>query len=292
MFDSARQLVRWSMPGGTFALFLAIGLGCPVVVSATLAHFRGERYVLRVPADLGSLSTGAAAAIVASVIPLGFLIYQVYYQNFESVRGPGLTIVPADRGWKIFDRLRKMDGAGLSSLLADYPSARNSNTPYMKTDDLTRVRKIGPSFLRVNVIVLVRYRYRHRYQHGVRVNWHLVKCMLIDERLRVSRLDAETRTLSDFYHGIGATRSSLVFAEVITFLAYFCLPNLGPLGVRAIAAALILVISAGVYLALTNARQGVLRRLEDELVLGLYAAGQRLKQEKVKAQQGLTEARY
>lgn len=70
--DNARQVVRWSIPGFVLALELA-------VFAATLRLAEG-RDPLRVIEAAGT--TAAVISLLAGV-PLGFLLYQLYFRNYR-----------------------------------------------------------------------------------------------------------------------------------------------------------------------------------------------------------------
>src|SRR5438874_9355276 len=73
MMDSARQVVRWSIPGSVF-VFVLVALQS---VENLLVYGSITTVIHR--SALADISSGAAALLVLAGVPFGFLLNQFYY---------------------------------------------------------------------------------------------------------------------------------------------------------------------------------------------------------------------
>src|SRR5215217_5779295 len=91
--DSARQVIRWSMPGWVFLFWLAV-----FQFIQNICVFSSVGTAMEHSA-LSQLTTGAAAVLIGSGVPLGFMIYQLYYHAYD--HWMPLSLAPQDRGGDI-----------------------------------------------------------------------------------------------------------------------------------------------------------------------------------------------
>lgn len=106
--DSARQILRFSIPG---SVFLLNGMVCYLL-------YRRLQGIPFVDASFPIRENVAAAIAVVATIPVGFLIYQLYYFTYDPVLRIwplqwGGRFVRRDRGGQI---LRTLDPDQLSTL--------------------------------------------------------------------------------------------------------------------------------------------------------------------------------
>ncbi len=66
--DTARQILRYSIPGSLFILSVA-------VIQAVL----WITWKQPIPSAISDLPTGLVIGLLASSVPIGFILYQLYY---------------------------------------------------------------------------------------------------------------------------------------------------------------------------------------------------------------------
>lgn len=97
--DSARQILRWGIPGWLWAICLVIVDAIEVKILSP-QDFDPLTQNIQKAAGIGSILTGLVVSFVAASVPIGFLFYQIYY--WTSWRGPRFwRIQPVDRGWYV-----------------------------------------------------------------------------------------------------------------------------------------------------------------------------------------------
>lgn len=200
--DTARQVVRWSIPGWVFLLMLA-------VLQAITWLIQGSTAAMILAAGAPLLTPAGVAAVITAGVPLGFILYQIYYSWYGKVLPFGF--VNRDRGAEI--------------LLAVTPSVRDSLCAIEgKAPDLEEMSdRIGP-FLFPYPFRRLKPAFRNgdgekRFERKVHDNWDLVRFWLhrvcfINE---ADHLRSEVTTLSDIYHAVGAARASLFLSCVLHF---------------------------------------------------------------------------
>ena len=202
--DSARQVIRWSMPGWVFLFWLGVfqiiqNIFVYGSVSAALEN-----------SALSQLSTGAAAIIIGAGVPLGFLIYQLYYHAYD--QWMPLSLAPQDRGGEI---IRCLPVEAQEKLRAYEPTldidemCESSTIPLLPLifgPDLPRLKK----------------RLRNRagkksYRKNRQVNFEVVRFYLtvIATELKSESFRQEYTNLSDIYNAIGASRMALICSFVL-----------------------------------------------------------------------------
>jgi hypothetical protein len=193
--DTARQVIRWALPGWIALLFCA-GF---IAVNAALSDQNQLIYLSILKAASDNLLTLAAIAV-----PVGFIIYQLYYWVYWYAPIPSLFgrrfIDPVDRGKEILDAVKdQVDFKQIfdNPLLKDTPES-----PFEKHGHL--------------------YYKSARIMGLYRKNWHLSDSAwylaLADERYKntATFLERRNQLISDIYHSLGACYHAVTLA----FLGY------------------------------------------------------------------------
>lgn len=201
--DAARQVVRWSIPGWVF-LFSAASLQL-----ATSLYWAGSPQALFGSGFSSMITPALIALVVASGIPLGFLIYQTYYFVYGNVFPLG--VVNRDRGAEVLQGL-----------------------PEPLQEELARLAKCKLDFSEMcehAIIPVLRYpiirlKAEHRSRRGKKIyrdrlqsNWEAVRFLLhvICLKNESSEIRSEVTTLADIYHSIGASRIAIVLSIAMHF---------------------------------------------------------------------------
>ncbi len=202
--DSARQVIRWSMPGWVFLFWLGVfqiiqNIFLVGSISAALEY-----------SALSQLSTGAAAIVIGSGVPLGFLIYQLYYHAYD--QWMPLSLAPQDRGGDI-----------IRCLPSDVQTKLRAYEPMLDTDEMCEPSAIpllplifGPDLPRLKAQFRNRAGKKH-YRKNRQVNFEVVRFYLtvISTELKSESFRQEYTNLSDIYHAIGASRMALICSFVM-----------------------------------------------------------------------------
>ncbi len=205
--DSGRQILRYSIPGS-------------VLVLAAAGGFVGFRISAGKP--ISSLAsngptTATVVALAGLSIPLGFLLYQVYYfaySPFTFRRYP-----TTDRGAEV---LKHLSCDQRVELFKKYGIASDTRTPYVrnrltlalvdwKNGDCSGQRTDCPCVsLEYSKSGTLRGDYVHRWEN----NWNAALATLaLPEQSEYSKhLKAEYVSLSDIYHSLGAARLAIALS--------------------------------------------------------------------------------
>jgi len=190
---TARQVIRWAVPG--YSLFLIIGLFALIrfaFLHGTAALDLTAFFDWPDHAFFAEYILPQVVLVVAGAgVPVGFLIYQVYFVGYW--RGLGfLRTKPQDKGWAILEGIR-----------IDWRDAFGSGVKPPEPCD------IKPRLLRSSATA-------RQLLH----NWHLaqsVLCIAVDKAASKG-LRENIQYLTDVYHSVGTTRWSLM----IGFGLYLC----------------------------------------------------------------------
>lgn len=194
--DTARQVIRWALPGWVMYLFLLIFIAINFILPGPINHIY-LRILEQVPSLLVPLG-------VAS-IPLGFLIYQFYHWAYWYLPLPALgdkkLIDPIDRGRTILSSIEsKLD----IEALYGYDLIDAEETPF---------KKVWWIFYFKSISIMDKYR----------KNWHLSDSLwylaLTDPRYKASSefLEKRNQMLGDIYHSLGACYQAVGAAFIIYF---------------------------------------------------------------------------
>ena len=183
--DSARQALRWTIPGWLFFLFLVMFEGMRIVFGFSSPLWET---ITAIPA----LSVGIAAA----GLPVGFLIYQIYYWMYWVFPFPAILGLgqPEDRAQHILKDVLEIDFDQIAAHLWN-------ETPINAVSQ----KKFGP--------VKIHFKDR-KIMMQYRDNWLLATFMwnktLLENKLQ--SLEREAQGYADIYHSLGTGRWALVLA--------------------------------------------------------------------------------
>jgi hypothetical protein len=106
--DSARQVIRWSIPGSVLVLTLA-------GVYVAMRLYPSFSFAAASEPIKNSLSPVTAVALS---VPVGFMCYQLYYWGYSPLRLLGF--VSANRGWEILECLSASQKTLVCAAMADF----------------------------------------------------------------------------------------------------------------------------------------------------------------------------
>jgi hypothetical protein len=202
--DTARQVIRWSIPG--WILILAIA--CLEVL--TLLAQGQSLQSIAMSTSLHELSAAAVALVITAGIPIGFILYQVYYSMYGKVLL--FNLVNRDRGAEILESLP--EHVRMKLLIVGDRSA-----------DLEKMYEEIGTFIMPNPLRRLQRQYRgkkgrRRYESKVQANWDVVRFWLSYLCIRhdTEPVKQEVTNLADIYHAIGATRTALFAACIFHFV--------------------------------------------------------------------------
>jgi len=189
--DTARQIIRWALPGWTAILFWT-----GFIAVNTFLHGQSQTICLGILQKVNDLLLPLAGI----AIPLGFIIYQLYYWVYWDVPVPylfrGIFINPRDRGREV---LKDVEGHVDFKQIFDHALIDAPKVPIVK--------KWG----------LIPYKSR-KVMMQYRQNWHLADSAwylaLSDERYKNTAeiLEKRHQFLSDIYHSLSACYTALAVA--------------------------------------------------------------------------------
>lgn len=191
--DSARQIVRWALPGWMMLLFWMVF----ITITATLHESKVSLYW-----ETLSYTQALLVPLGAAAIPMGFIIYQIYYWVYWYVPIPSIArknfADPVDRGREILSGVRRQVDF---KIVFDNPLVETESTAFSKP-----IPWIPFSFKSVKTMTLYRK------------NWHLAESAwylaLSDERYKNTAefLEKRNQFLGDIYHSLGACYNALFIA--------------------------------------------------------------------------------
>ena len=213
--DAARQVLRFSIPGSIYLLLLAgLVIGGRLLQHDTLAE---------VSEALRENAT-ALLAFLAS-IPLGFVLYQVYYSTYRPFRimGPpwGRRWVRIDRGSRVLRELplEQVELCEEALELKDLEFAPGAYYPPVGWfARLLRVRRLSREFVDEHgSIDEANAAYRERWYR----NWDILRALveIYATQQNTVGFKGEYTTLSDVYHALGACRAAIWLAWLTSTVA-------------------------------------------------------------------------
>jgi hypothetical protein len=208
--DTGRQVLRFSIPG-SIAVLYAAGL----ILVGRLAQ--GDS--LHTVTDAVDKNVAGLVVLLAS-IPLGFLIYQIYYASYKPFVWLWL-ISRAPDGWIRLDR-----GSQILSVFSSQQIEALEEV-FGVTLDITKPhRRAQRGLARVVPLLELSNAYRAQFESPARAaeqyrsrwyqNWDVLRALVdICESTEATRgIKREYTTLSDLYHALGASRTALWVAWV------------------------------------------------------------------------------
>ena len=222
--DTSRQVLRWSIPGWVFVFLLIVFAWVLLRVTGTV-NFQ----VLLSSVATQKYGVESAALLAAAGIPLGFIIYQIYFFMYGTVLP--FYLVNIDRGIDIF---RVPGRETLNPTTIDiHPETLKRITidigVALDVEEMTEEFRI-----RLLHAPLHRLKREHRnpagkrkYEARLQNHWEIVRYYLtrISANPKSSDISKEFTTLSDIYHSLGASRIAVLLAYLasITYVALRCL---------------------------------------------------------------------
>jgi len=216
--DAARQLLRYSIPGSVFILAL-------VLMQAALNLAQGDR-VRDVSA---SVSSGITLATAAASLPIGFLVYQIYFGRYRAF---ALWVAArTDRGAVVLGHLTCGQRLTLHHDTGQRFDCRTGTRTRRGLLLSVRPLRLDRRWLEGPCTTndwcschLTRPRYgdqspRQAYRTKWAINWQVVMSLLdlYGNDPRYAAVKREYTSLSDLYHSLGASRAALVLALAAWF---------------------------------------------------------------------------
>lgn len=200
--DTARQVVRWSIPGWVFLFIL-----CLIQTITWLLQGLSARSILEAEATV--VTPAAIAAVVTAGVPLGFILYQIYYSWYGKVLPFGF--VNRDRGADVLAALPPAIQTVLCGLEKHSPDLEDMAEPFDSFLLTYPLRRLKPQYRNQAGI--------RRFEAKVHENWDLVRFWL-NRICLINQADAlktEVTTLADIYHAVGAARTALFLSCILHF---------------------------------------------------------------------------
>lgn len=246
--DSARQLIRYGIPGAVLLLTVA-GTYVMLRLSLNLPPTSKE---VPLSEALGPIGNNLSALTgIALSVPVGFMSYQLYHWTYRPLRLFGF--VSANRGGEILSRLTADQRASIAESLRDelgtprplrdaigaWPSMQAMvddpfNWPAVRRNDRTGVLRMT-AWMELEAVddgarqhELARQLYKERWHRH-----HVVAAVLLDTTAlggRTAELKRQWTSVSDTYHAIGVTRTALISGVAVGGLANLLQVLLGRTG--------------------------------------------------------------
>ena len=266
--DTARQILRFSIPGSVFILH---GVVCYLL-------YRRIQGVSFVDASKPIQDNFAAVIAVVATIPTGFVIYQLYYFRYEPVVRMWLffwdgRIVRRDRGGQV---LRTLDPAQLDKFEEIFDREIDRNEIHKEVaggDTLTEKAMQAMGLLEIdgNAKALGKKARQDAYEASWYTHWDILRSAIDIASLQNERVRAEYTSLSDIYHSLGAARSAVTIAWLGVCL--LALSHLGRVldspGLAILGLALISALSVVLWVVFYVARGRTWRTAAASLSFGL-----------------------
>lgn len=268
--DTARQILRFSIPGSIFLLHAFV---CYLL-------FRRVQGVEFIDASTPIKENIAAAVAVLATIPVGFVIYQFYFFTYEPVLRIwplpwGGRFVRRDRGGQI---LQTLDSDQLSTLEEIFKCEidrsnphsviPNSGSPLQKLMHATGVLEVDGATKK-----LEKKERQLAYEDLWYTHWDVLRTAMdvAATPTNTERLKYEYTTLSDIYHSLGAAKTSVAAAWLcVSVLALTHLGRVVDNPLPALAGfVLISALTVAIYLILHVARGRTWRTAAASLSFGL-----------------------
>jgi hypothetical protein len=256
--DSARQVVRWTIPGAVYVLFLMI-----YQLLTALSRDQSFQVLSTIP-NFKDTAVGLALGLLSSM-PIGFILYQFYYWAYR--KGVLLFVfVRSDCGADVLQEIPHEVREALRKTTNIRPALQTMYTRRWILGDRFSVLMLKPPHRNLNG--------RREYADNRHRNWVLVSALLnmVAMRTGFNDIKEEHARAADVYHGQGAARTGLGFA-LVSYLAYNCYVNHGHLTERLLTKILTLSLMFGLTMfvayVLSDARRYSFRTAQDTLVCNL-----------------------
>ncbi len=254
--DTPRQLLRWTVPGTVFVIIL-IAAGTVLCVPLTC--------------DVSPPQTVEVAFLFASVLPVGFLLYQLYFLGYHRGRRIG---TPVDRSLSVLLHLREHAPAGSLESLAWRTGWPLENADGTMTTSARRVPLLGT----LNILKKEHrdrrsiHAFQRRHAENAAVLMTLIESITDDARPGREWMRTEYTTLSDIYHAQGASRSAIAWGSILSLAFFSPIFFDGPVGSWSLHAVVTASFGIALWLVLHHSRTHTLNRLVATLQYGLMEA--------------------
>jgi hypothetical protein len=211
--DTARQAIRWGIPGWLFILTLFFFNFLYRFVENAKSYNFSLWLALKTYFDIG---TGIVALIGVLGIPIGYIIYQIYFTYLRSISSDDqyyhmeclLKGYNKSQDYQNFindwNNLEKCEQA--EEFKATFFSRFFKNI-YRGS---TKILKCIFNFKKINTIDTLR---REIYEKEIKWSWVDIDVLKSDPKFH--DLKQRQQYLSDIYHSLGATRISIILAYLI-----------------------------------------------------------------------------
>jgi hypothetical protein len=211
--DSAKQAIRWGIPGWLFLLTFFLFDFFYRFFQQDFTTITSSTFWEALKPYL-NISSGAAALIGFLCIPLGYVIYQIYFAYQRSL--------------SLESQYRYMDGLltgveslkGYESFIEDLKKMEDEEKYYeQKNPIISRFFKNiykGSAKTIKSVLHFKKVKKVEDIRREVNINevkWGWID-MLIDSSTAPFEIKQRQRHLSDLYHSLGATRTAIVFSYI------------------------------------------------------------------------------
>jgi hypothetical protein len=215
--DTARQILRFSIPGSIFLLHAAVCYliyrriqGVPFVVSSTPIQ-----------------DNVASVIAVLTTIPVGFVIYQLYYFTYEPVLRIwplpwGGRYVRNDRGGQILGTLDSEQISRLKEIFDCKIESEEINSVVPSSESLLQ-RAMHATGMRevtgVKWLSMTRKERQRVYEDLWYTHWDALRSAIdiAASHTGGEHVKAEYTTLSDIYHSLGAAQTAIALAWLSVF---------------------------------------------------------------------------
>ncbi|MDP2712516.1 MAG: hypothetical protein Q8O56_14975 [Solirubrobacteraceae bacterium] len=214
LVDPARQVIRYTVPGGLAVLFAV----------ATYATFRVLWGVTLTEIEALTRVTTSVTAIAASV-PVGFVIYQVYYWSYSPL--VRRRYVTRDRGAEVLKGLDDDVLARLRTLLdARLDVDRSHRQASTGLARALRLLELDHEAMRSRYPASAdgsrptNAELRAIYRENWFENWDVFRSLLdlLHTHGHGEELKREFVSLSDIYHSLGASRAAVAAGWLVAFV--------------------------------------------------------------------------
>lgn len=220
--DTARQILRFSIPGSVFLLHAVV---CYLI-------YRRIQGVPFADASEPIQDNITAVTAVLAAIPVGFLIYQFYYFTYEPVlrflafRWRG-RYVRRDRGGQILRTLDPQHISRLEEIFGCKIELEEIHSPIPPSKRPIRRLMHAGGILEVagttKALPMQGERRKQAYQDIWYTHWYALRSAvdIAASHSGGEQVKAEYTTLSDIYHSLGAANTAVLIAGFTVFLVSF-----------------------------------------------------------------------
>ncbi len=230
--DTARQIIRWSIPGWCFFIFLIFFIGMGSGITAIFTRNFSALSITALINFFPSIFLNATTVLLLGFagIPIGYIIYQVYfYLYWRGIWTPWGFVIDQDKGFLVLNGIDFSDSEkrdGLDTKLEKLPKSISWSLDRVVPSKLGFLGLIIPSFHYIP-------RSRLRRKNGSSIssfylaqmlskNW--AKAVTVWYRFAIipsHRLEYQVSYIFDVFHSQGAVRTALAIAYALYVIHTF-----------------------------------------------------------------------